>query len=78
MQRVTSAWLLPRPKGACTSTWYGSIHFRLKRGYVLGCSGDLVNRLSNGPYRASYGLLWGLCGILNGLTKSTDHPSTFA
>ena len=27
---------------------------------LLGCSGDLVSRLSNGPYGASYGLLWGL------------------
>ena len=24
---------------------------------LLGCSGDLVSRLSNGPYGASYGLL---------------------
>ena len=24
--------------------------------------GDLVSRLSSGPYRASYGLLWGLIG----------------
>ena len=31
--------------------------------HVLGCSlGDLVSRLSNGPYGASYGLLWGLIG----------------
>ena len=27
---------------------------------ILGCSGDLVSRLSNGPYRASNGLLWWL------------------
>ena len=26
-------------------------------GPLLGCSGDLVSRLSNGPYGASYGLL---------------------
>ena len=25
-------------------------------------SGDLVSRLSDGPYGASYGLLWGLIG----------------
>ena len=31
----------------------------------------MVTRLSNGLYGASYGS-W---GILNGLTKSTDHPS---
>ena len=37
---------------------------------------DLVSRLSNGPYGASCGFLWGLMGILSGLTKSTDHPST--
>ena len=37
--------------------------------------GDLLSRLSNRPYRASYGLLWWLIGILTGLTKSTDHPS---
>ena len=29
---------------------------------LLGCSGDLVSRLSNGPCRASYGLLLGLEG----------------
>ena len=29
---------------------------------ILGCSGDLVSRLSNGPYWASYGLLLGLIG----------------
>ena len=29
---------------------------------VLGGSGDLVNLLSNGPYRAYYGLLWWLIG----------------
>ena len=28
----------------------------------LGCSGDLVSRLSSGPCGASYGLLWGLIG----------------
>ena len=40
--------------------------------------GDLVSRLSNGPYGAYYGLLFGLVwdGILSGLTKSTDHPSS--
>ena len=27
---------------------------------LLGCSGDLVSRLRNGPYGPSYGLLWGL------------------
>ena len=26
---------------------------------LLGCSGDLASRLSNGLYRASYCLLWG-------------------
>ena len=29
---------------------------------ILGGSGDLVSRLSNGPCGASYGLLWGLVG----------------
>ena len=29
----------------------------------------------NGPYGASYGLVWGLKLIPTGLTKSTDHPS---
>ena len=29
---------------------------------LLGCSGDLVNRLSYGPYAASYGFLWVLLG----------------
>ena len=29
--------------------------------HLLGRSGDLVSRLSNGPYGA-YGLLWGLIG----------------
>ena len=31
--------------------------------------------LSNVPYRACYGLLWWLCGMVTGLTKSTDHPA---
>ena len=39
---------------------------------LLGCSGDLVSRLSKGPYRAYHG---GLKGILAGLPKSTDHPN---
>ena len=30
--------------------------------YLLGCSGDLVSRLGNRPYRACYGLLWWLKG----------------
>ena len=38
-------------------------------------SPGLGSRLSNGPYEASYGLLWGLVGHTSGLTKSTDHPS---
>ena len=43
---------------------------------LLGCSGDLVSRLRDGPYRASYGVVWGpVGGLLTGLTKSTDHPS---
>ena len=54
------------------SEWAGMLHSSGSRMQVLGCSGDLVNRLSNGPYRASYG---GLRGILNGLMKSSDHPS---
>ena len=29
---------------------------------LRGCSGDLVSRPSNGPYWASYGLLWRLMG----------------
>ena len=29
---------------------------------ILGCPGDLVSRIGNGPYGASYGLLWGLIG----------------
>ena len=29
---------------------------------LLGCSGDIVNRLSNWPYEASCGSLWGLVG----------------
>ena len=29
---------------------------------LLGCSGDLVSLLSNGPCRAHYGLLWWLVG----------------
>ena len=29
---------------------------------LLGCSGDLVSRLSSGPYRAYYGLLWWFIG----------------
>ena len=36
--------------------------------YLLGCSGDLVSRLSTGPYGASYGLLGGLIGD----TRSTS------
>ena len=42
---------------------------------VLGCSGDLVVGLAMGLIgllMAYYGGLW---GILNGRTKSTDHPS---
>ena len=39
---------------------------------LLGCAGDLVSLLSNGPCKAGSGGLW---GILSGLTKSTDHPS---
>ena len=27
---------------------------------LLGCSGDLVSRLSDWPYGASYGFIWGL------------------
>ena len=38
----------------------------LKGDHILGCSGDLVSRLSNGPYGASYGL----CGLI-GDTKWT-------
>ena len=33
--------------------------FRLSR---LGCSGDLVSLLSNGPYKAYDGLFWWLVG----------------
>ena len=33
---------------------------------MLGCSGDLVSLLSNGPYRAYYGLLWWLIGDTSG------------
>ena len=29
---------------------------------LSGCFVDLVSRLSNGPYGASYGFLWGLIG----------------
>ena len=43
---------------------------------ILRCSGDLVSGLSNGPYGAAYGLLWGPVGDTSGLTESTDHPST--
>ena len=32
---------------------------------LLGSSGDVVSRLSNGPFRACYGLLWGLVGDTN-------------
>ena len=35
---------------------------------ILGCSGDLVSRLRNRPYGASYGLVWG--GLI-GVTKWT-------
>ena len=35
---------------------------RLDCSALLGCSGDLVSRLSNGPYGASYGLIRGLIG----------------
>ena len=31
----------------------------VKNQFVLSCSGDLVSRLSNGPYGAGYGLIWG-------------------
>ena len=36
--------------------------------------GDLVSLLSNKPHRAYSG--WWLIGILTGLTKSAEHPST--
>ena len=35
---------------------------RQKQQLLLRCSGDLVSRLSNGSYGASYGLLWWLIG----------------
>ena len=33
-----------------------------QNGIVLGCSGDFVGRLSNGPQRDYYGFLWWLIG----------------
>ena len=44
----------------------------LRNAVLVGCSGDLVSRLSDSPYEASSR---GLQEILTGLTKSTDHPS---
>ena len=56
----------------------GAALLRNRKTHCLGCSVDLVSRLSNRPYglmgfsMASYGgSLW----IQTGLTKSTDHPS---
>ena len=34
----------------------------------------IVSLYSTEPYGASYGLLWGLTGLLSGLTRSTEHP----
>ena len=43
---------------------------------VRGCSRDLASLLSNGPDRAYHGSYGGVQGILTGLTKSTDNPSS--
>ena len=42
---------------------------------LLGCSGDLVTRLSNGPYGASSDLLGELIVDTKWISKSTDHAS---
>ena len=45
------------------------------QGPKLGGSGDLVSRLSNGPYGARSGLLWGIDrGILTGLLSVPIFP----
>ena len=57
---------LPRHGLLCfvSGEYTASCHQRLqiRNSFLLRYSGDLVSRLSNGPFGASYGLLWGLIG----------------
>ena len=65
--RHGGSWRAPRPapRAGHGAAWPGGTWMLF---------GDLVSRLSKGPYWASYGLLWGL--IADTKWKSTDHPST--
>ena len=61
-QRTSSAHRLPVRSAA---GYLGRDDARSWGGKIIGCLGDLVSRLSKGPYRAYYGLLWGLTGDTN-------------
>ena len=58
----TRGFLQPSPSwGGFALIWALTLAIILQIYTLLGCSfGDLVSRLSNWPYRAYYGLLFGL------------------
>ena len=60
--RLLSAATRCQNTGRAARSHWRSTHANLRQELFLGCLGDLVRRLSNGPYGASYGLLRGLIG----------------